>query len=162
VYEMPIVVTRFCNIFGPGQLNFSALVPDAVRAALGHGTFVPRGDGTHVRDFIFSLDVVALYARIAECLSTDPARFRGRAYNAGTNQPRTVREVLELIFKKCRNEQALEVILQQMRTARTTGELSIQYMDFDVVQRDFGWTPSTSFEDGIDQTISWFERYLAN
>jgi CDP-glucose 4,6-dehydratase len=162
VYQMPIVVTRFCNIFGPGQLNFSALVPDAVRAALGHGTFVPRGDGTHVRDFIFSTDVVALYARIAERLSNDPVRFRGRAYNAGTNQPRTVHEVVELIFKKCGNEQALDVILQQMRTARTTGELSIQYMDFDVVQKDFGWTPSTSFEDGIDQTISWFGRYLAN
>jgi nucleoside-diphosphate-sugar epimerase len=73
-----------------------------------------------------------------------------------------VHEVVELIFKKCGNEQALEVILQQMRTARTTGELSIQYMDFDVVQKDFGWTPSTSFEDGIDQTISWFGRYLAN
>src|SRR5690606_36361785 len=26
VYKLPLVVTRFCNIFGPGQLNFSAVV----------------------------------------------------------------------------------------------------------------------------------------
>ena len=26
VYELPIVITRFSNIYGPGQLNFSALI----------------------------------------------------------------------------------------------------------------------------------------
>jgi len=52
IYRLPVVVTRFCNIFGPGQLNFSALIPDAVRACLGYGKFVPRGSGQQIRDFI--------------------------------------------------------------------------------------------------------------
>jgi CDP-glucose 4,6-dehydratase len=162
VYELPVVVTRFCNIYGPGQLNFSALVPDAVRAAVHKGTFVPRGDGSHIRDFIYAGDVVSLYARIAEALSKEPSRFRGKAYNAGTNEPRTVRDVIELIFTKCDNLQALRVIQQQMQSARTVGEITVQYMDFDVVQRDFGWSPTTLFEDGIDQTIAWFKRFLAH
>lgn len=54
VFKLPIVVTRFCNIFGPGQLNFSAIVPDSVRACLGYGTFIPRGDGRQVRDLSLS------------------------------------------------------------------------------------------------------------
>jgi len=162
VYQLPLVVTRFCNIYGPGQLNFSALIPDSVRAAIGKGTFVPRGDGSHVRDFIYAADVVSLYARIAEALSHEPARFRGKAYNAGTNEPRTVREVIQMVFNKCNNPAALTTIEEQMRSARTTGEITVQYMDYDVVQRDFGWKPTTSFSDGIDQTIAWFRRFLAD
>lgn len=162
VYQLPLVVTRFCNIYGPGQLNFSALIPDSVRAAIGKGTFVPRGDGSHVRDFIYAADVVSLYARIAEVLSHEPARFRGKAYNAGTNEPRTVREVIQMVFNKCNNPAALTTIEEQMRSARTTGEITVQYMDYDVVQRDFGWKPTTSFSDGIDQTIAWFRRFLAD
>jgi nucleoside-diphosphate-sugar epimerase len=35
-------------------------------------------------------------------------------------------------------------------------------MDYDVVQKDFGWKPSTSFADGLDSTIAWFKRFLAD
>jgi nucleoside-diphosphate-sugar epimerase len=73
-----------------------------------------------------------------------------------------VREVVELIFKKCNDLKSLGVILEQMRSAQTTGEITVQYMDYDVVQRDFGWAPTTSFDAGIDQTIDWFKRFLAH
>lgn len=160
-YRLPIVITRFCNIFGPGQLNFSALIPDAVRASLGFGTFIPRGNGSHVRDFIFVKDVVRLYMRIAEALSSDPVGFRGRAYNAGTNEPKTVREIVRRIFLRCGKEDELATVIRQMENAKTTGEISTQYMDYDVVYRDFGWKPTTSLDDGLDQTIEWFRDFLA-
>ena len=98
IYQLPIVVTRFCNIFGPGQLNFSALIPDSIRACLGHGTFVPRGNGRQIRDFIYVGDVVDLYLRIAESLAKNPGAVRGQIYNAGTNSPRSVREILETVY----------------------------------------------------------------
>ena len=33
-FKLPIIITRFANIYGPGQLNFSALIPDCIRSAL--------------------------------------------------------------------------------------------------------------------------------
>lgn len=160
VYQMPVVVTRFCNIYGPGQLNFSALIPDSVRAALGHGTFIPRGDGSHIRDFIYVGDVVDLYARIAERTSGDPETFRGNVYNAGTNEPRSVREVIEAVFTKCGDTNGLQTVIKQMADARTTGEITVQFMDFELVEQHFGWRPSTSFDTGLDKTIAWFRSYL--
>ena len=68
----------------------------------------------------------------------------------------------ELVFTKCANPSALKIIQEQMRSARTTGEITVQYMDYDVVQKDFGWKPSTNFSDGLDHTISWFKRFLAD
>ena len=51
VRSLTIVVTRFANIYGPGQLNLSALIPDGIRSALGYSKFTPRGDGSMMRTF---------------------------------------------------------------------------------------------------------------
>lgn len=160
VYKLPVVVTRFCNIFGPGQLNFSALIPDSVRACLGYGTFVPRGNGQQVRDFIFVEDVVDLYLRMGEELSRNPEKVRGQVYNAGTNTPRSVREVLETVYALTGRAKAFAGILRMMKGRETVGELDCQYMDFEKVNHDFGWTPRHSFETGVARTIAWFKKYL--
>ena len=160
VFKLPVVVTRFCNIFGPGQLNFSALIPDSIRACLGHGTFVPRGNGKQVRDFIFVEDVVDLYLRIGEELAKNPRKFRGQIYNAGTNSPKSVREVLETVYRLTGRTRAFKSILAMMKGRETVGELDCQYMDFEKVNRDFGWAPRHSFDEGVTATIEWFKGYL--
>ena len=71
VRSLPIVVTRFSNIYGPGQLNFSALIPDGIRSALGYSKFIPRGDGSMMRDFLYIKDVVELYISMAEFLANN-------------------------------------------------------------------------------------------
>jgi CDP-glucose 4,6-dehydratase len=160
IYKLPVVVTRFCNIFGPGQLNFSAVIPDSVRACLGYGTFVPRGNGRQIRDFIFVEDVVDLYLRIGEGLAGNPARVCGRIYNAGTNTPRSVREILETVYRLAGQERAFRGVAKVMEGKKTVGEIDCQYMDFDKVNRDFGWSPRHSFEEGVAKTIEWFRGYL--
>ena len=68
-YGLPIIITRFANIYGPGQLNFSAIIPDCIRSALGYSRFVPRTNGTNIRDFLFVDDVIVLYLLVAKSLS---------------------------------------------------------------------------------------------
>ena len=34
LFNLPILITRFANIYGPGQLNFTALIPDVVKSCL--------------------------------------------------------------------------------------------------------------------------------
>ncbi len=162
IYRLPVVVTRFCNIFGPGQLNFSALIPDSTRACLGYGKFVPRGSGQQIRDFIFVGDVADLYLRIGEHLARNAAALRGRVYNAGTNQPRAVRDVLETVYRLSERKQDFAAVLEMMKGRETVGEIECQYMDFELVNRDFGWAPQHSFDDGVTRTIEWFKGYLAH
>ncbi len=160
IYKLPIIVTRFCNIYGPGQLNFSAIFPDSIRACLGYGTFVPRGNGQQVRDFIFVEDVVDLYLRMGEDLAKQPEKFRGHIYNAGTNTPTSVRTVLETVYKLTGKEKDFQQILEVMKGKETTGEIDCQYMGFDKVKEHFGWSPKHSFSEGVAKTIEWFQGYL--
>jgi len=160
VYNLPVVVTRFCNIFGPGQLNFSAIFPDSIRACLGYGNFIPRGNGQQVRDFIFIDDVIDLYLQIGEKLANEPEKYRGHIYNAGTNAPKSVREILETVYKLTNNEHEFKKILNVMKNKETTGEIDCQYMDYEKVNQHFGWSPKHSFNDGVTKTIEWFKKYL--
>ena len=43
LFKLPIVITRFSNIFGPGQLNFTALIPDLMRSCILNKKFQMRG-----------------------------------------------------------------------------------------------------------------------
>jgi CDP-glucose 4,6-dehydratase len=160
VYRLPIVVTRFCNIYGPGQLNFSAVFPDSIRACLGYGTFIPRGNGQQIRDFIYVEDVVDLYLRISRLLAEQPDKFRGEIYNAGTNSPKSIREVLKTVYSLTNMESEYEKIIEMMNGKQTVGEIDSQYMDFEKINQHFGWTPSHSFEDGVKKTIEWFYKYF--
>jgi len=160
IFMLPIVVTRFSNIYGPGQLNFSALIPDLIRSALGYSTFLPRSNGTNVRDFIYAQDVANLYAKIAEHLVIDADRFRGKIYNAGTGKPKSVRDIIELIFGLIGTPLQLEQIQHKMQSAVTTGEIDIQFMDYQTVEQDFGWRPETDFTAGIANSIEWYRRYF--
>ena len=160
VYNLPIIVTRFCNIYGPGQLNFSALFPDGIRSALGYSTFIPRGNGEQVRDFIYIDDVIDLYIKIGKKLADDPDSCSGEVFNAGTNSPITVKQVLQGIFTAVDNYNDFEIIENSMVSQKTIGEIDYQYMDYDKAFKYFSWKPVHSLKFGTEKTIDWFKQYL--
>ena len=160
VYNLPIVITRFCNIYGPGQMNFSALMPDAIRSALGCSTFIPRGSGDQVRDYIYVEDVVDLYLQIAKASSLNPEKYRGQVFNAGTNSFISVAEIIDTIFTCVGNTKALKIIQDEMVNKKTVGEIHCQYMDFEKVNHYLGWKPLHTLEVGMQKNIHWYKEFF--
>ena len=136
--------------------------PDAITSALGYTEFVPRGDGSQVRDFIYVEDVVELYLMIGAALAKDPRKISGQIFNAGTNSPISVREVLKRIYHSADNDEDFKKVLALMKGKKTKGEIDCQYMDFKKVNKYFGWKPRHGFEAGLEKTIAWFRRYDAH
>ena len=159
IYALPLVITRFSNIYGPGQLNFSALIPDSIRSAQGYTKFIPRSDGSMIRDFIFVEDVAGLYAKIAEGLAGDPGMLSGEIFNAGTNMPVTVRELLAKVYTLAGNTGDYEEVLKLMKNREAVGEISCQYMDFKKVLKFFGWQPEHTLDDGLIKTMEWYTNW---
>ena len=95
-FGLPVAVTRFANVYGGGDLNFSRLIPEAVCAVLDGRRPVIRSDGSPERDFLFVDDAVAAYLAIEHAVGAGgPAA--GEALNAGGGRPHAVLEVLELL-----------------------------------------------------------------
>ena len=160
IYNLPITVTRFSNIYGPGQLNFSALIPDCIISALGNSKFIPRSDGSMIRDFLFVEDVAELYLKISEKLAKEPETVSGEIFNAGTNSPISIREIIGKIYSLIGNNEELQNVLRKMKGKKPVGEISCQFMDYVKVKDYFNWQPKHSVDEGLLKSINWYKRYI--
>jgi CDP-glucose 4,6-dehydratase len=151
-YGLPIAVTRFANVYGGGDLNFSRLIPETVVAALDGRPPQIRSDGSPERDFLYVEDAVAAYLAIAEALGRGAA---GEAFNAGGEQPHSVREVVELIVSAA--EDRVEPDFQG--AANPDGEIDRQFVDSAKLRELTGWRPRVDLAEGLRRTLKWYREH---
>ncbi len=152
-YDLPVTIARCGNIYGGGDLNWSRIVPDTIRALLHGARPVIRSDGSYVRDYIYVKDVSGAYLRLAERLD-DPA-VSGQAFNFSPEQAVTVLDLVGRI-QRLMGCEGLAPDIQN--TAK--GEIHSQYLDAAKAQRALAWTPRYGLDDGLAETIAWYRAYL--
>jgi CDP-glucose 4,6-dehydratase len=151
-YGVPIAVTRFANIYGGGDLNFSRLIPETVVAVLGGRAPVIRSDGSPERDFLHVDDAVSAYLAIAGALVEGAA---GEAFNAGGERPHSVREVVELIVAGANTE----VEPDFRGTGNPDGEIDRQFVDSAKLRELTGWRPQVDLSVGLGRTLEWYREH---
>lgn len=152
-YGLPVAVTRFANLYGGGDLNFSRLIPEVATAVLDGRRPVIRSDGSPQRDFLYVADAARAYLAIAEAVTE--GRGRGEAFNAGSGQPHSVREVVELI---CELEgSAVEPDFQGNGTP--AGEIDRQFLDSTKIGEVCGWKPEVDLREGLRLTLGWYRAH---
>jgi CDP-glucose 4,6-dehydratase len=152
-YGLPVAVTRFANIYGGADLNFSRLVPEAVCAAVDGRAPVLRSDGSPERDFLYVEDAAAAYLAIADAL--DREEVRGEAFNAGGGRPHAVGEVVALIARL--SNTGVEPDIQG--SGNPEGEIDRQYVDPSKLRDVCGWSPAVDLEEGLRRTIDWYREH---
>lgn len=164
LYKLPIVVTRFTNIYGPGQLNFSALIPDIIRSILLNKQFTPRSDGLPLRDFIFVKDIVDVYLLLAKKIFYNH-HLRGEVFNAGTNKPIQIKKMIKKIFTYCNqseifNEIEKKMKNKKMKNKKMKGEINYQFMNCKKLYKYFKWKPKYRFDNTLEETLNWYKNYF--
>ena len=157
LYNLPVVVTRFSNIYGPGQLNFTALIPEAIRSSIENKTFVARGNGKSIRDYIYIDDIVDVYKIIAKNLYKYPKKYSGEIFNAGTNIKHSTQYIVKKIFFL--NNKSTKDIFNKKK--KTSGEISVQYMNYKKLYKYFKWKPKHKFENVLPDLYNWYKNYLS-
>jgi CDP-glucose 4,6-dehydratase len=152
-YGLPLAVTRFANIYGGGDLNFSRLIPEAVSAAIQGRAPVLRSDGLPERDFLYVEDAAAAYLAIADNLHRDDVR--GEAFNAGSGRAYPVAEVVALISRLAGTGVEPEI----RGEGNPEGEIDRQYVDPAKLRQTLDWTPSVGLEEGLGRTIDWYRAH---
>ncbi len=152
-YGLPVAITRFANIYGGGDLNFSRLIPEAVSAAIQGRAPVLRSDGSPERDFLYVEDAASAYLVIADALDRDDVR--GEAFNAGGGRPYAVGEVVAMIARLAGTGVEPEI----RGTGNPEGEIDRQYLDPTKLRETLGWTPAVGLEEGLQRTIDWYREH---
>ena len=152
-YGLPVAVTRFANIYGGGDLNFSRLVPETISAVLDERAPVLRSDGSPERDFLYVEDATAAYLAIAEGLDGDGVR--GEAFNAGGGEARAVGEVVALVIRLAEADVEPDV----RGGGNPEGEIDRQWVDPSKLRERCGWAPSVGLEEGLRRAIVWYREH---
>ncbi|PJE40025.1 MAG: dTDP-glucose 4,6-dehydratase [Flavobacterium sp.] len=154
-YGLPYVITNCSNNYGPNHFP-EKLIPLFINNIINNKPLPVYGDGKYTRDWLFVKD---------HAVAIDLVYHQGRnheTYNIGG-------------FNEWQNIDLVKLLCQKMdeKLGRTPGESAqlITYVkdrpghdlryaiDATKINRELGWQPSVTFEEGLSQTIDW---YLAN
>jgi dTDP-glucose 4,6-dehydratase len=143
-YGLPTVITRSSNNFGPYQFP-EKLIPLMISNAIEDKELPIYGDGMHIRDWIYvedhcrALDVVLHYGK------------EGEIYNIGGRSEKPNLLVAQTILERLGKPHSLIRFVTDR-----PGHDRRYAIDFSKIERELGWKPSISFEEGISRTVEWY------
>lgn len=152
-YGMPVAVTRLANVYGPGDLNWSRLVPETARALARGDRPVIRSDGTPERDYLYVEDAVSAYLAIAASL--DRPELRGRAWNAGNDAAVSVLDLVRTLTAVS----SVDVEPDVQGEGTPHGEIDRQWLDSSALREELGWKPLWELDRGLRETWEWYRRH---
>ena len=151
-YGLPITISNCSNNYGPFQFP-EKLVPLVIRNAAAGEPLPVYGRGENVRDWLH----VADHVEAIEVILRDGTP--GETYAVGGRAERRNLEVVETIA---------DVVDECLGRAPGTGRALITFvtdrpghdwryaMDPAKIERELGWQPTHSFEEGLRETVRWY------
>ncbi len=147
---VPHAVCRLGNVYGPRQSPHGEAGVVAIFSAHLHEGRPPKmfGHGTPTRDYVYVGDVVA--ALIA-------ANGRRGTFNIATGLETDVRTLWEVLREAAGSD--IEPELADLRP----GELKRSRLDSTLAERELGWRPDVTIEDGLRRTYAaLIEEFVAS
>lgn len=151
-YNLPVIITRMANMFGPGDLQFSRIIPATMTSIIKNQPLNIRSDGSPIREYIYVKDVVSGFIRLAENIT----RTKGEAFNLASDVKFSVLELVNRISLIL--DQKVDVNI--LNTAKA--EIPTQYLSYEKINKRIGWKPEYSFEEGIRRTYQWYKHSYFN
>ncbi len=153
-YELPVVVLRPFNTYGPRQSD-RAVLPTMIRQLLAGQQEIRLGRLDTRRDLTYVGDTVDGFIRAA---TTDG--LEGRTIQLGTGRSESIGELFEIARRLIGSD---AIAVQDAARLRPDGsEVLALLSDPSVAREVLGWEASTRLEDGIAATIDWMRNQPAS
>lgn len=145
-YALPVTISNCSNNYGPYHFP-EKLIPLAITNLLEDRKIPVYGDGLQVRDWLYVED---------HCQAIDLIIHRGaigETYCIGGNSEREniriVKKLLEILGK---DEDAIEYVKDRAGHDRRYA------IDYSKIERELGWKPQVTLEEGLAKTVAWFQE----
>jgi UDP-glucose-4-epimerase GalE len=167
-YGIHTIALRYFNAAGAdpeGELGEDHepeihLIPRALDAATGgpglqvFGDDYPTPDGTCLRDYIHVTDLAAAHVRALETLAVAGTSGKSDAFNLGTGQPRSVRDVINAV------ERVTGRKVPWTLAPRRAGDPAVLFASADKARAAFGWVPALpSLDDIVGTAWAWRQAH---
>jgi dTDP-glucose 4,6-dehydratase len=148
-YELPIVIVRPFNNYGPRQ-HPEKVVPRFITQALRDEPLTIHGDGHASRDWLHVDD----HAEAIEAIIETPIdRVAGEVLNVATGIDISVCDIADHVLDALGRPRDLRT-----HVLERPGQVDRHIGSTDKVRRLTGWTAKTSFVDGLARTVDWYRE----
>ncbi|WP_306012692.1 MULTISPECIES: dTDP-glucose 4,6-dehydratase [unclassified Allomuricauda] len=151
-YGLPYVVSNCSNNYGPNQFP-EKLIPLFIHNIIQNKALPVYGDGNYTRDWLFVKD----HARAIDLIFHEGAK--GETYNVGGfNEWKNIdltKLLCILMDKKLDRKEGTSVKLITFVKDRPGHDVRYA-IDASKINRNLGWEPSVTFEEGLKETIDWY------
>ena len=153
IYAMPLTGLRFFTVYGPwGRPDMAAFI--FIRKILAGEPIPVFNNGNMRRDFTYIDDIVA---GVLACLDKPPVAQEGsapnRVYNLGNNNAEPLMRFISVLEDAL--GQKAEIDFQPLQT----GDVPETSADISETQRDFGFEPKTTIDEGLPRLVAWYREY---
>jgi len=146
-YDLPAVIIRPFNNYGPGQ-HLEKVVPRFITSLLLDEPLTVHGDGSAVRDWIFVEDTVRA---VNLALQAPIDRIRGEVINVATGRGASVLEIAHALTE-AHPESSSSIDYMEDRLGQVAKHLAATEKARDLL----GFEYSIELEEGLERTIKWY------
>lgn len=149
-YGINTRIIRIFNTYGPNMdKNDGRVVSNFIVQALKGDDITIYGDGTQTRSFCYVSDLVSGMMK----MMNNEQGFIGPV-NLGNPNERTVNELAELIIKLTNSNSKL------VYKPRPSDDPTQRKPNIEVAKKELNWSPIIDINDGLMNTIKYFEKIL--
>jgi dTDP-glucose 4,6-dehydratase len=148
-YRIPAVIVRPFNNFGPLQ-HLEKVVPRFITSVLLNEKLTVHGDGEAARDFLHVDDT----CRAIDLILQAPDHLvHGETFNVASGRHRSILDIARDVVKIMNYGQDQIQFIEDR-----PGQVVRHSGDWSKINRILGWKPTLTWQDGLQNTIAWYER----
>lgn len=149
VYGLEIIGFRFMSVYGLHEEHkgkFANLVSQFIWGIEKGKRPIVYGDGTQTRDFVNVRDVVSAFTNALEV----KRQFGSTVFNVGTTRAVSFIELVQIIS----TAMGVDITPELISNPISSGYIAHQQADLTKVQRELGYAPEVTLEDGVREIIA--------
>lgn len=155
-YGIDAVALRFFNVYGPRQAlsnPYTGVLAIFASRLLNNRPPLVFEDGLQRRDFVHVRDVAQ-----AVKLALETEQGAGQIFNVGSGVSRTILSIAEDLARIVGKPQIKPHVTGKYRA----GDIRHCFCDISLSQRELGFSPGISFEDGLSELADWLGAQVAH
>jgi NAD dependent epimerase/dehydratase len=149
-FALPVTIVRPFNAYGPRQ-SARAVIPTIITQLLAGASEIKLGDATPTRDFNFCRDVADGFACVAES-----DKVAGEEINICTQTEISIGDLAAKLIALIKPD--AKIVLDERRIRPSASEVRRLLGANAKIKSLTAWTPKTSFDEGLRETVEWFKR----
>lgn len=151
-YNLPTFTIRGANLYGPGDMNLSRLIPGSILRILnGEPPVLYGGVAEYIREFIYVGDAAEICCQLMEKIDVT----RGQPFNLGSGETFCIGDLMNQICEAMGTGIRPQIVAK----GDSFKEIEKQWLDLTKLRsviRDYSYV---NMSDGLRMTVDWYKKF---